>query len=337
MNSVKIRYSQFDLSSLAEHLAEIYDLPTPLRCFFFRNGLNDLYKVTDAAENVYYLRISLSGVHTTAELEEEIAVILCCRSKKRNVVEPVPCRDGNYVWEITAPEGERQAVLFREIISRPSQNSEIMYRNLGAQIAGIHTAAEELAKDMRRPPIDKTVLSERPLKLLEPYLRHRMADYDFMKRTNQILWNYITEQLSGEPSFYGVCHGDIQPGNYYFIDEDPVIFDFDCMGCGYYAYDLGVLLANLTFMDNDIYKKPLWTRVLEGYSSVRCFDTREIRSIYAFAALHMMRVLAYHVELTEQNNGIFYYTSDGHLNMFVGAYRRLFDVACTECGIQAGV
>ena len=336
MYKIKTRYSQFDLISLSETLAEIYELSAPLKCQFYRNGLNDTYKITDANGDIYYLRISLTEVHTTTDIEEEIAVILCCRRGNLNVVEPIACSDEKYVWEVIAPEGKRQAVLFREVINKPAQNpdSETMYRNLGSQIAGIHTVTQSMIKEMHRPLIDKTMLSERPLKLLKPYLHHRMADYDFMKRTNQVLWNYITENLSNDSSFYGVCHGDIQPGNYFFIDEDPFIFDFDCMGYGYYAYDLGVLLGNMTFMDNDIYKKPLWNWILDGYSSVRTLDPRENKSVYAFAALQMMRVLAYHVELTEQDNGVFYYTSDNHLNMFIGAYRRLFEVACTECGLH---
>ncbi len=333
MMDINVRYSQFDLMSLSEILSEQYEVPLPLRCQFYRNGLNDIYKVTDSAENVFYLRISLSGVHTLAEIEEEIAVILRCRKENLHVVEPIACKNGDYVWEINAPEGKRQAVLFREVISKPAQNPERMYRNLGAKIAGIHTATECMAQDIHRPVIDKTMLSDRPLALLEPYLQHRRTDYDFMQRTNSILWDYIEKNLGKDHSWYGICHGDIQPGNYYFIDEDPVIFDFDCMGCGYYVYDLGVLLANLTFADNDIYKKPLWNWILEGYTSVRKLETREMKAIFAFAALQMMRVLAYHVELTQQNNGIFYYTSDSHLNMFVGAYRRLFAVACEECGI----
>ncbi len=334
MSSVNIRYSQFDLSSLVELLVKKYDLPEPLRCRFYKNGLNDVYKVTDNNGNGYFLRISLAGVHTTAEIDEEIAIILSCRSANLHVVEPVPCHDGNYVWNISAPEGNRQAVLFREILNQPSGNPETMYRNLGQLIADIHTTSAVHAKDMHRPPIDRIILSEHPLELLKPYLSHRMADYDFMVRTNQILWNCITEELADNPSFYGICHGDTQPGNYYFNGETPILFDFDCMGCGYYAYDIGVLLANLTFMDNDIYKKTIWSQVLEGYSSVRCLQPQEIRSIYAFAALQMMRVLAYHVESTEQNSGIFYYTSDPHLDMFIGAYRRLYNVACEKCGIS---
>ncbi len=334
MNFMKVRYSQFDLSSLVKYLSEIYSLPEPLHCHFFRNGLNDVYKVTDNTGSNYFLRVSLAGVHTISEIEEEIEWIIACRSAGLDVVEPIPCRSGSYVMELVAPEGTRPAVLFREIRNTPAGDPETLYKNLGQLIAGLHIVPAESRKSSWRPMIDQTLLSTHPLELLKPYLSHRMTDYEFMVRTNSILWNFITEELKEDPTVYGICHGDIQPGNYYFHGEKPVLFDFDCMGYGYYAYDLGVLLANLTFADNDIYKKSIWAKVLEGYSSVRPLKSQEVRSAYAFAALQMMRVLAYHVELTGQNNGIFYYTSDPHLDMFIGAYRRLYDVTCTECGIS---
>ena len=336
MNVMKVRYSQFDLSALAEHLSEIYPLPEPLHCQFFRNGLNDVYKVNDNAGNNYFFRISLAGVHTTAEIEEEIRFILSCRCTGLEVVEPISCRNGTFVWEIEAPEGKRQCVLFREIPNTPSGDAATMYRNLGCLLAKLHAVSADSHGILQHPPIDQNLLSIRPLALLKPYLTHRMEDYDFMSRTNLLLWNFITGELKDRPGVYGICHGDFQPANYYFEGETPILFDFDCMGCGYYAYDLGVLLANLTFADNDIYKKTIWAKVLEGYSSVRTPEPQEIRSVYAFAALHMMRVLAYHVESVGQNSGVFYYTSSSHLNMFIGAYRRLYAVACAECGITEG-
>ena len=89
MTHIRIRYSQFDLDSLSEFLKEKYDLPLPVQIQFFRNGLNDVYKVTDADENVFYFRVSLSGVHTTADIEEEISVILKCWKEK-------PCNLGYF-------------------------------------------------------------------------------------------------------------------------------------------------------------------------------------------------------------------------------------------------
>ncbi len=332
MNSFKIRYSQFDTADLAGRLSEIYDLPSPVRCQFFKNGLNDMYKIT-AGQDVYFLRVSMSIVHNLAEIEDEIAVILRCREKNLDVVEPIVCRDGRYVWEFAAPEGIRQVAMFRGIKNQPSDNAEARFRNLGAILAGIHEAALPLSGTLHRQEIDKTVLSKRPLSLLKPYLGHRMGDYDFMKRTNLQLLDFIAKILPKEKPYYGICHGDFQPGNYFFDCVKPVVFDFDCLGGGYLAYDLGVLLANLSFSDNDIYKKPVWGWILEGYDSVRRLTDEERKAIFAFAALHIMRVLAYHMEIVEQNNGIFYFTTDPHLNLFIGAYRRLYNVACAECGL----
>jgi len=142
------------------------------------------------------------------------------------------------------------------------------------------------------------------------------------------------DMLGKYSTAYGVCHGDVQPNNYYFQGDVPVLFDFDCMGRGYFAYDLGVLLANYTFADNEIYQKPIWASVLAGYRSVRAFSEDEEKAIYIFAALHMLRVLSYHAKCREQNQGAFYFMTDAHLNLFFGAYKRLTVLANEKAVLQ---
>lgn len=333
MSNIKPRYSQFEPNSLLDELRQRYDLPDDASCVFYRNGLNDIYKLT-SERGEYYLRISQHGVHSTSEIIEEINLILCLRGSGLSVVEPINCCDGSYVWESSAPEGIRQAVLFRGIENKPAGDENARMKNLGSLIAEIHTVWDNTDITSVRPAIDKKMLVQYPTEKLTPYLRHRSDDMNCLILTAEKLWNNAETLLLKQTPHWGFCHGDIQPGNFYFNGDKPVLFDFDCMGIGYRAYDIGVLLANLTFADNYIYQKPIWHLVLEGYGAVRNLSDEEKHAIYIFAALHMIRVLAYHADCMDQMQGRTYYMTDPHLDIFFGAYRRLTTVACREADIQ---
>ena len=333
MNTIKINYSQFLPSALLAELQNHYHLPSDSECIFFKSGLNDIYKIT-AENDTYYLRVSLRGVYSTAQISEEIDFILYLRGQGLSVVEPIPCKDGSYVLELSAPEGMRQAVLFRGIVQSPAGDADTLMYNLGRLLAQVHEASLSFDYAATRPVIDRTMLVEIPTSLLTPFLSHRSDDLAFLHKTALPLWDAAETMLANCSTAYGICHGDVQSNNYYFRGAQPILFDFDCMGWGYFAYDFGVLLANLSFADNNIHQTAIWTSMLDGYQSVRPLLDGEKKAIYLFAALHMLRVLSYHAKLREQNHGAFYFMTDQHLNMFFGAYRRLTCLANEKASLQ---
>ena len=333
MSSIKVNYSQFLPEALLAELKNHYDLPTDSSCVFFKSGLNDIYKIT-TQDNSYFLRVSLFNVYNTVQIDEEIRFIHHLRARGLSVVEPIQCKDKSYVLELDAPEGMRQAVLFRGITQSPMEDANIRMKNLGNLLARIHTSSLSFQDHSARPSIDEIMLVEEPTRLLNPFLKHRTDDLDFLSKTALPLWLSVDSTLSKHNGTVGFCHGDVQPNNYFFNGEHPVMFDFDCMGQGYFAYDLGVLLANLTFMDNEIYQKDIWHSVIKGYSDIRLLNDDEEKAIYIFAALHMLRVLSYHAKCREQNQGAFYYMTDYHLDMFFGAYKRLAMLANDKASLN---
>ena len=333
MSSIKVNYSQFSPGALLEELKHHYNLPTDSSCIFFKSGLNDIYKIT-AKNNSYFLRVSLFNVYNTIQIEEEIQFIQHLRDRGLSVVEPIQCKDKSYVLELGAPEGMRQAVLFRGIAQSPMGDANIRMKNLGNLLARIHTSSLSFQDHSARPSIDEIMLVEEPTRLLNPFLKHRTDDLDFLSKTALPLWLSVDSTLSKYNGTVGFCHGDVQPNNYFFNGEHPVMVDFDCMGQGYFAYDLGVLLANLTFMDNEIYEKDLWHSVIKGYSDIRLLNDDEEKAIFIFAALHMLRILSYHAKCREQNQGAFYFMTDYHLDTFFGAYKRLAILANDKAGLN---
>ncbi len=333
MSTIRVSYSQFSPSALLEELRKHYDLPTDSTCIFFKSGLNDIYKIT-AQDNTYFLRVSLFDVYSTPQIKEEIQFILHLLACGLSMVEPIQSKDNSHVLELTAPEGIRQAVLFRGIEQSPAGDADSMMMNLGKLLARTHISSLSFKNHSVRPLINDKMLVEEPALFLEPFLRHRPDDFDFLNKTAMPLWSSVDSMLSKHNGTVGFCHGDVQPNNYFFRGEQPVLFDFDCMGWGYFVYDLGVLLANLTFMDNEIYQKSLWNSIIEGYQGVRPLNDDEKKAIYIFAALHMLRVLSYHAKCREQNQGAFYFMTDHHLNMVFGAYRRLTILANDKASLN---
>ena len=60
----------------------------------------------------------------------------------------------------------------------------------------------------------------------------------------------------------------------------------------------------------------------------------EKKSIYIFAALHLLRVLSYHAKCREGNQGAVYFMTDYHLNIFFGAYKRLTNLAIEKSELR---
>ena len=333
LSFLKVKYSQFDTEELLKELSLQYDLPQDSKCIFYKTGLNDIYKVTSKCGD-YYLRISLSNVYSTLQIEEEIQFILHLLKSGISVVEPIQCKNGSYILELNAPEGMRQAVLFHGIEQSPMGEADTLYNNLGELVAKMHIASRTYNKTSVRLSIDEKMLVKEPSSYLNEYLKHRPDDLDFLNKTAMALWDSADKMLSKYDDLLGYCHGDIQPSNYFFKEDRPVIFDFDCMGWGYFAYDLGVLLANLTFHAEDIYEKTVWCAFIDGYNSVRQLNEDEKKSIYIFAALHLLRVLSYHAKCREGNQGAVYFMTDHHLNIFFGAYKRLTNLAIEKSELR---
>ena len=95
--------------------------------------------------------------------------------------------------------------------------------------------------DNRRFHIDLKHLVDAPLSNIEPHLKYRPQDFEYLKNFGAQMKHRIDSLLSTEPGVYGFCHGDHHGGNVH-IDAagHMTVFDFDCYGHGWRAYDIAV-------------------------------------------------------------------------------------------------
>lgn len=320
-----VRYSQFNPNALSEELMNRYELEQPVSCRFFSGGINDIY-IVKAGEECYYLRISQTGIHNQCDYEEEIFIINTLNENGIDAAAPVRGRDGSFLWKIDAPEGKRYAVLFTEAKNIPSKDDIKKGYNLGRMVAQMHTVADEKNFTVSRAPIDLVQLAKKPLDLIQPYLTHRSEDYEFLKNGAENLSRYIEKNLSLEKPYFGYCHGDVHSGNVFFEDDKPKLFDFDCMGYGWRAYDICVYAWNETFGNEKYIESEVWKSFLEGYNSIRKLTEAEQASINVFAALRELWLMGLHADVMERNAECSWY-NDGYFNYHIGIFKLWYERA----------
>ncbi|MDF2686343.1 MAG: aminoglycoside phosphotransferase [Clostridia bacterium] len=314
-----VRYSQLNHEALKNELINRYELREPVSCQLFRNGMNDVY-IVKTEQEVYFLRISLTGVHEYQDYEEETSIISSLSENGICAAAPVPCKTGNYVWSINAPEGNRHAVLFAEAKNDPSEDKVKKAYNLGHMVAQMHMLADEKNFVISRAPIDLIQLTQKPLEMLQPHLNYRPNDYEFLSNAANELGQYINEKLTMEKPYYGFCHGDIHLSNVFFKGDMPIIFDFDCMGNGWRAHDICVFVWNNMLGDEKYIESEAWKAFLDGYNSVRILSDNELNAINAFGALRGLWVMGIHADLSERNSCISIF-NDHYFNFFINNFK----------------
>lgn len=318
-----VRYSQLSPEALKVEVSKRYDINDLLSCTLYDYGLNDIYKI-QLKKSVYYLRVSLTGVHNRQDYEEEISIINSLSINNICVAAPIICRDKEYIWDIKAPEGKRYAVLFEEAKQAPSEDNVKKLYNLGIMLAQLHKVADENDFIVSREPIDLNQLAEKPLKLIYPYLKHRQADYDYIKNAADKLCDFVNKNLNREKPYYGFCHGDIHSGNVFFEGNNPKILDFDCMGYGWRAYDICLFAWNETGSDEKYIENEAWKAFLDGYNSTRMISKTEMDSINVFAALRELWLMGLHANVIERNAGCCWY-NDGYFNFRIGLFKLWYE------------
>lgn len=319
-----VAFSVLESKALLQALNEKYPMKIDV-CHLWQAGVNSVY-LLKTAQGLMYLRIGNAGWRTKKDYEEEIYIINSLHDHGIPAVTPVADRSGGFLWALQAPEGLRYAVVFREAKKTPGGDPLKKTYNMGKLAAQLHNTADEENFSLSRIPIDFFQMVSHPFESLAVF-EERRADLAPLKTAAEALWAYIEDKLPRKKPYYGYCHGDMHPGNIFFDGEQPQIFDFDCMGYGYRAYDICIFLWNMSINDVNYVDSDEWRKYLEGYNSVRCLDTNELSCIPAFAALRHIWLMGFHVggtayNLSWSNFNDKYFSL--HINQFKLWYHRVF-------------
>jgi Ser/Thr protein kinase RdoA (MazF antagonist) len=267
-----VRSSVLSPEALGEQVLSGYPLPGPRHCRLISRSMNDMYQVTAGTET-FFLRVSGHGWRSQEAVEAELAAIadLCRRGVA--VARAVPRADGAVLTSLPAPEGERFAALFA---AAPGESvREIMplqARAYGRLAAALHTAADASPALYDRFQIDERHLLDEPLQAIRAAMLNVDGGDDlvFLETVSERVHHRLTA-LPRTPPGYGLCHGDLHPANVRFdAAGKPTLFDFDCMGYGWRAYDLTVFLWNAYGERRPKrWRESRWRAFLRGYQEVR--------------------------------------------------------------------
>ena len=295
-NFFPIQSSILSPDALLKEISLRYGLKV-LQCRLWSAGLNDVYLLHETTRK-YFLRTSHTKRFSKKDYEEELNAMLQLRTRGINTCIPVKQLDETYIWEINAPEGKRYAVLFEEVKNDNTVNNY----NMGKLAADIHKVSDEVKLNISRQFIAYEQLISLPIKsIIESGFMNEM-DTQFIVESSIEIWNYLKSHIPYRTPYYGYCHGDIHSGNVYFNHGIPQIFDFDCMGIGYRAYDLCVYLWDETTVNEEFINSEEWKDYLRGYNEVRILLDEEIIAIPALAALRQLWFIGLIIDATNINN-----------------------------------
>ena len=290
---LSVTYSTLSTDALADWLAADYELGAVTACRFLHRGLNDSYLI-EAARGRFVLRVYRAGWRSADEIAYEVAVLAHLGAKAVPVALPVLRKDGHAVKWLSAPEGRRAAVLFTHAPGRELDGGEADCRRYGRAVAAVHAATDDFKTSHARFALDIDHLLTKPMAAIRPFLGQRPADLDFIETLAVTLQRRI-EALPAQRLDRGFCHGDFHGDNAHIDGDAVTLFDFDCCGSGWRAYDIAVFRWR---WGDDEAGDRRWAAFLEGYRSVRPIGEADIAAVPFFVVARAIWLRGLHAANT---------------------------------------
>lgn len=291
MLKLAVNHSVISSDALLPVICECYEIGDVLECRFLSNGLNDTYLVI-TNERKYIFRIYKANWRSKSDIDYEVELLNHLISKGIPVSYPVVKKDGNYLSELAAPEGQRFAALFTFAEGEYSDKKEScsLY---GEQVAKMHLVMDEFHCNHGRFTIDLDHLLKSPIPSIKRFLSHRPEDIEYLESLTVLLRNRVNNSLSKLD--WGVCHGDLHGGNVHFHKSSLTHFDFDCGGLGFRAYDVAVFLwAKVRGRGVDHFKNEGWGVFIDSYQQHRILSEHDVEMIPTFVAIREIWLMGLH-------------------------------------------
>jgi Ser/Thr protein kinase RdoA (MazF antagonist) len=268
--------------ALGRFVAADYDVGVVRACRLFSPSLTHTYLVeTDGPR--YMLRVYRAGWRTPSDIGYELDVLQHLARQGVAVSTPVPRRDGALVRVLPAQEGPRPAVLFTYAPGRETFDAPGYPGRYGRAAAALHNAAADFRSRHRRFRLDLRHLLDAPLAAVLPFLAHRPADRERLVALAETLRRRVAA-LPADALETGFCHGDLHGGNAHLDGETLTLFDFDCCGPGWRAYELAVYRWDTSSGDPDR-AAASWAEYLAGYTTVRPLRDVDLAAVPLFVAI----------------------------------------------------
>jgi len=300
-----IQASVLSGQALGQRLLTRYGLKQPATCNFLHRGVNDTYVVRSGTAR-YYVRVYRYRWRTKSQIEAEVDMLDYLARKRQPVSRPVRKKNGTYLTRIAAPEGSRHAVVFTEAPGKAHHPYNAARSRQYGELAGrIHACLDWRPVDERRFHLDLAHLIDEPLRQIEPFLQHRRQDLAYLARVGAELKSAMDGLLPRTPPHYGCCHGDHHGYNVHRDEHGRmVLFDFDCYGYGWRAYDVAVFLWQMALQfgwdrAGKARTTRRWNAFLKGYCETRSLTDAELRAVALFVPIRHIWLMGLHSQGAE--------------------------------------
>jgi len=284
-------YAQISTQSVAELLAEHYQLTQPIHCSFHYAGLHDSYRITSGTQQ-YIFRIYRSSWRSPEEIDFELNLLDHLASKTSQVAAACRTQRGGLSISFPSADGTRLAALFRFAPGGAPGNAITPEQSalLGRSVAEIHRLVRDFQCDALRPRLELPYLLDTSVHACVPYLSSEQRRYLTQLQTKLHAGIPV---LPREPDVYGICTGDVNPTNFHVNDnQELTLFDFDQCGYGFRAFEIAKYFSSLTALPT---KSELTKTFLDGYQQIRQLTAQELATIPYFEIIALIWVMAIHV------------------------------------------
>ena len=260
-------------------LGEHYNLSVQ-DCTLLSHGLNDSYLVASNGDR-YVLRIYRPNWRTGDEISFELDYIQHLRDNLVGVSYPLPDTKGNLAIPYTLNGTATWAALFTFASGDEPKMNIADSRHMGVAAGKLHRVSDTFIPQNDRFTLDIPHLLEEPVQALEAILKNYTTEQGIISSAARLLTKQINElkpQLD-----WGACHGDLHDWNAHISKAGEVtLFDFDCCGFGWRAYDIAVFRWAIRKEPN---AEALWQAFLEGYTSERALNNADLEAVPIFTAI----------------------------------------------------
>jgi len=256
-----------------------YNIGELLEFNFIRTGLNYSYLI-QTTNGKYILRIYRNQWRNIEDISYEVDALLHIFSYGAKVSVPIADFKGNYINQITFPNELFYGVLFSYAEGEIPEVTEDSSFSLGEILAEIHMFSDNFYSSHKRSyNIDIFHLIDEPMEYLTPLISLHLP-----KESCSLIFsiaNYIKDKLSNFQLEIGFCHGDLHDWNVHSCNSLYTVFDFDCCGFGFRAYDIAVYWWNLK-MNYPKKEEACWRAFKDGYESIKTISDADIESLPIF-------------------------------------------------------
>ncbi|ETI66180.1 phosphotransferase enzyme family protein [Neobacillus vireti] len=282
---VTVTHSLISAHSIRSLLAS-YEIADVISCDFLTRGLNDSYVITTDSVK-YIFRVYRHNWRSESDILFEIDALNYFKKAGIPVSSPINTVEGNWVIALHAPEGIRYGVLFTYSPGERPVISEANCFTIGRSLAELHKHSSSFHSAHRRNfDLDMQHLLDEPLTYLSPVLEKVLHRENSLKD----IVEKIKSEFSGIKLEYGFCHGDFHNFNMHIDDQKLEVFDFDCCGFGYRAYDIAVFWWNLK-NNYPNQEKACWDEFLNGYLSKKNIQEADLKSLSLFISVRRIWLL----------------------------------------------